>query len=86
MSHIQHPWDDITNKWNEDHPGWEVIDFHNTMLAVPLGESIDGTVAKVKSISVEGSEETEHIVTGVGSDLISALNDVNHILNRRSQG
>ncbi len=86
MSHMQHPWGDIAKKWTEDHPGWEVVDFHTIMIAVPWGEGVDGTVAMVRSTGTGGSEEAEHVVTGVGSDLISALNDVNHILNRRSQG
>lgn len=78
MSDPRQPWVVVTDHWESDHPGWAVVEHHPTMIAVNvLGHTVDGVVVRVRHL------ETGDEVPGLGSDIVSALNDVNRTLQRR---
>lgn len=72
MSDSRQPWVVITDQWESDHPGWEVVVHHPTMITVSVfGHAINGVVVRVRNVGT-GDE-----IPGLGSDIVSALNDVN---------
>jgi hypothetical protein len=78
MSDERHSWDVLTDAWNAEHPGWQVVDHHLTVSWVPWGQ-VDVVVVIVQHLA------SGTLVNGVGSDLVTALQDVTYVLEKRAQ-
>lgn len=78
MRHERHSWEVLTDAWSAAHPGWQVVDHHRTVIWVPW-DQVAAVVVMVQH------RESGVIVTGVGSALVTALQDVTYVLANRSQ-
>lgn len=78
MSDERHSWDMLTDAWSDEHPGWQVVDHHLTVIWVPW-DQVDGVVVMVQH------RESGDVLNGVGSDLVTALQDVTYVLEKRPQ-
>ena len=78
MSDEHHSWDVLTDAWTDQHPGWQVVDHQVTVSWVPWGQ-VDTVVVMVQH------QESGDLINGVGSDLVTALQNVTYVLEKRSQ-
>jgi hypothetical protein len=74
----RHSGDMLTDAWRDQHPGWQVVDHQLTVGWVPWGQ-VDTVVVLVQHVA------SGDLVNGVGSDLVTALQDVTYLLEQWSQ-
>jgi hypothetical protein len=70
-------WDALLTAWSEAHPGWQVVDYQLTVSWVTWGR-VDTMVVLVQH------RASDTFVNGVGSDLVTALQDVTYALGKRA--